>query len=580
MAVFTPTVRIIVNGEPVDASTTNGPISDLTQRTDWLYQQLQQLTVGRQILLAAQVLEAGLLPGMPVYYDDATSVFRAARATVDTNNLNLAAASSYWQGILLTLSGTVGSIVLVGEMELTPLEWSAVFEDTAFTPGDIYLSDVTPGRITLASGTTGVYIGNLRADGTMLVRPGGTDSFLEHVHYQRTLAGTPAGTVVDPVFNAPQVITAPNIALTGWLPANATYFPGFLVGVQIPTGAVYGYNIQQLSEASLREIFPVVPSDNSQFSQGGLILSDTRVITNNFGIWWMSSAYGDAPWPVDYSVSMTAPEITLWTTRLVAQEDLLSTLTNSVINTLAAGAIDPLAVAGIFSGNQADLQVTGTEGDLATGFKGDVTLTNLGVTAIRGGRGLAFAGTGGSVISGVKGLVDGSIDLELASDHLFTNLTVVGEKLVPVTTNGVSFGTPINLYGHRLGATVATDYIDFVVTGGVDLEAATDYYVIPVVIGAVNSLAGVVVARQVAIEFYRFANGAPASSTGLQLATNFNINTGTPGTVQNVVVGPFPAAVIQQNQTVIVRLKNSAGGSPLTPDTLRVISLRYRLQKV
>lgn len=580
MAIFTPTVRIIVDGEPVDAATTNGPISDLTQRTDWLYQQFQQLLAGSQLVLRAQPLAPGLVDGTPVYYDDTAAVFKAAQAAVDTDNLNLAADSSYWQGVLANVSGTVGDVVINGVFEMAPASWAAIFEDGVFAAGNIYLSAVTAGKVTLASNTTGVYIGNLRTDGTLNIRPGGVSAFLQHVHYERELSGNPAGTVVDPAFNAVQVVTAPNPALVGWLPANPTYFPGFVVGVQIPTGAKFGYNIQQSSETALREIFPVVPADNAQFSQGGLILPSTRVVTNNFGIWWMDDAYGTAPWPVDYNATSTSDPITLWTTRLIAEVDLVDTLVNAVISALGSGEIDSIAVARIFSGNQTDLEITGTEGNLANGFQGTVTITNRGVTSIRGGRGISFVGTSGDVTNGLRGTVDATVDLELAASHLYTNLTVPGDKLVPVTTNGVSAGTPINLYGHRLGATVATDYVDFVVTGGDDLEAATDYYVIPVIIACVDSPSGVVTARQVGINFYRYANGNPASTTGLQLQTNFFINTGTPGTIQNVVVGPFPAAVIRQNQTSIVRIVNSTGGSPLTADTLRIVSVRYRLQKV
>lgn len=580
MATFTPTVRVIVNGEPVDASTTNGPISDLTQRTDWLYQQIQQLLAGAQLIARSQALDPGLIDGTPVYYDNDTSTFKAAKASVDPDNLNLAGTASYWQGMLQNVNGTVGDVVLSGIFELTPVQWAPVFEDGVFAAGDLFLSATYAGKMTVASSTTGVYLGHMRPDGTFNVRPGGVNSFLQHVHYERTLSGNPAGTVVDPAFNGVQVVTAPNIALPGWLPATPVYFPGFVSGVQIPTGAKFGYNIQQAGETSLREIFPVVPADNSQFSQGGLILSGSQVVTNNYGIWWMDDAYGQAPWPVDYSVSATSAEITLWTTRLIAEVDLVGTIVNAVINTLASGAIDSVAVAKIFSGNQTDLEVVGTAGSLANGFQGTVTITNKGVTAIRGGRGLSFTGSSGDVANGLRGLVDGEVDLELAASHLYTNLTVPGDALVPVTTNGVAFGTPINLYGHRLGATVISDYIDFVVTGGMDLEPATDYYVIPVVIACVNSVVGVVTPKQVGMNFYRYANGDPASSLGLQLSTNFFINTGTPGTIQNIVVGPLAAGVIRQNQTTIIRIVNSTGGTPLTPDTLRVVSLRYRLQKV
>jgi len=580
MAVFTPTVRVIVNGEAVDAAVTNGPIADLTQRTDWLKEQINALVAGGQLVLRAQACLSGVLPGMPVYFDDTTNTFKPALADISTVDLNRASATSYWQGVAFNTAGTVTDVCLGGVLPLTALQWAAIFEDGIVTYGDIFLSEITAGKITVSPGDLGVYIGHLRSDNTLLVRLGSVGSFLEHVHYQRFLVGAPAGTVVDPAFNAIQVVTTPNAALQGWLPATPTYFAGYVVGVQIPTGAKFGYNIQNTAEADLREVFPVVPVDNAQLAQSGVIISTDTVVLNNYGIWWMDDTYGNAPWPVDYNVSAAAAEITLWTTRIIASASLVSLVETTVLNDLASGGIDPIAVARLFSADANSLGIAGTYGSALTGWRGAVTLINLGVTAFRPGRGISASGPSGDATLGWKGLIDAAIDLELPATHLWTEQLAVGDKLVLLTTNGAPTGTVIGLRGHRLGASLASDYIDFIIDAGDDLVAATDYQVVAVPFGCVDTILGSTVSRDIDIEFYRFAIGGAVSTTALQLITQFQMNQGTPGVLQSAVVGPFGGVVIQRNQQMLVRIRSNSGGNPLPPDQLRLTALRYRLIKV
>lgn len=573
--IWTPTVRTIADGLPVAASTDNGPISDLTNRTDWLKAQLAALDAGTQLVLREQTAESGLIPGTPVYLDKVTNTFKAAKVSIDGTTL-LAGASTFWQGMILTISGTTADILLFGQMSLTTLAWAPVFDNGIFADGEIYLSGTTAGKITTNPTTSAIYLGQMRSSGEFILRATDPNAFLDHVHYQRELVGDPAGTVVDPAFGAAQTISAPNATLQGWLPANATYFPGYVTGVQIPTGAVFGYNIQQTSESALRQIFPMLPSNNAQFSQDGVILSQDKIVVNEYGIWWMTNTYGNVPWPVDYAATSIASPITVWTTRIVASQTVLELLLNVLLTELEDGGIDTVAVRAIKSGAPDDLEVTGTTGNATDGWQGLVTITNKGVTGLRTGRGLALTATGGNAVNGWKGLIDLRTDLELPAAHLWTQLTAVGDKLALLTTNGVTFGSTIGARGHRLGSNAA-DFIDWLICAGNDLPAGVDHQVVLTIKACVDTVVGAPTPGDILVETYRWPVGAPVGTTTLVRQDDLSFLEGVPGQVQAVTLGPVVNLVVQAGDQLLVRIKNSTGGNPLAVDTFRQLSTTYQL---
>jgi hypothetical protein len=581
MATFVPTVRVIVDGTPVDAANTNGPIADLTQRTQWLKDQLLALQAGTQLILRNQTIDPAVIPGTPVYLDTATDTFKPAMAEVDTTNLNQASDRAFWQGIALTASGTVGDIVIGGDMVLPPATWAAAFDTGIFAAGDIFLGGVVPGKLSTSAGTAGIYLGHMRISGEMLVRLGNPGAFLEHIHLQRFLVGSPADSApTTPAVNTPQTIGTPDPSQQGWLPANATYFPGFVIGVQIPTGAVFGYNIQHPAETALRQVFPVLPPENAQFDQDGQVLSTDLVIINQFGIWWMDDSYGQAPWPVDYATSSTAPEITLWTTRLIAAASVVDLAVNELIAQLNAGLAADFSVTKLFTSDAGTIEIAASEGDGVTGYHGVVTLTPKAVNAARYRRGILIesASSLGDNTTGYKGIIDAEFNADLEAKHQFTLVTAAPQDtMAPVSTNGFSVGADIGLRGHRLGANVA-DFIDFLITGGRDLVVApAEYRLSPVFHFAVNTAAAVPVIRNFEVRFYRFKVGSPLSSTQLVKTVQVDAQTGVPGQLQTAALGPYADVVLQQNEHILVRIVNSTGGNPLPVDTLRVVSLYYGL---
>jgi hypothetical protein len=392
MASYPTTVRGVVNGQAVEASITNQSAQDLAERTDWLKEQLAAVSAGSQIVIRSQTVTSGLAVGTPVYLDVATSTFKAAVGDVDTSTYKTAAPQAMWQGVISAISGATGDVLMAGTMTQSTVAWAALFDAGVFVAGPVYLSEDTAGKLSPTPGDLGIYVGHLSASGTLLVRGAGNNPYLSHVHLQRTLLGKPAGTVVDPAPGGTHTVNTPNAGQQGWLPANNTYFTGYVVGVQIPTGAKFGYNIQHASEAALREIFPLVPTDNAQFSQTGLVLYSSTVVVNQYGIWWMDDTYSNAPWPVDYAATTTADDIVLWTSRLMAQQDIVAAVSAAIAEDVNA-TVSTYAASRIVAGD--GTAVTGSNSDV-NGAYGIVTVTNSGVTALKSGIGATvFSPTAG-----------------------------------------------------------------------------------------------------------------------------------------------------------------------------------------
>lgn len=574
MFVYPSTVPGVVNGSAVEASNTNQAAVALTQRTDWLRAQILALTAGTGLRLQAQTIEAGLPPGTPVYYDTTTLSYKAALAALDSSDFVTAAPSAVVEGIVLSLTGTVGTVLVNGLMQLTTVQWASVFDTGVFGAGEVFLSTTT-GKISLLPGVLGLSLGTMRPDGSFVFRPANPGAFLQHVHLQRFLTGEPAGTVVDPVFPNPQVVTTPNPAVQGWLPATPTYFPGFVVGVQIPTGAKFGYNIQHPSETALREIFPMLPPENAQFSQSGLVLSADKVVTNSYGIWWMDDAYGEAPWPVPYLG--TAPEITLWTSRLIADVSLSATITQSVLAALANGELANLGVTRAIPGDNS-ITITGPNGDIAGGFYGPVTFNNTGAKSVTPSAGIAAAGTLGTPTQR-RGAVTLRSIASRPAQFLHNKFTAPQtEALLPVTTNGVPVGVDIGLYGQALGPDT-TDFIDYVLMAGQEFAGAESISFTLDLALFVDDPAGVPTNKEINLLFYEFNDASPSSSASLIRTHAVTVQTGLPGQQQRITVPAFVDVQLSNtSRGWLLRFENGTGPSALAAGKLRIAGVVANLE--
>lgn len=395
---YPTSVRQIVNGADAEQSVFNAPIQDLTQRTDYLLSLVQNLTTGDATRLDGVTVDASVVPGTPVYLDVTDGIFKPALGALDANSgYSLAADSSLWRGIAYSVTGTTGTVITGGALTLTTLVWADVLESGSFAAGRYFLSETEAGKLTTDSGVLSIYVGDLTSDGVFVLAGQGISTFLNHVHASVTLTGHPAGNIVaDPGVNDPHVIDAPDAAEAGWLPANATYFPGFTEGLQIPTGAKFGYNIQHPDEVRLRSLFPPVPLESAQFALYGQVLDSTQIQVNSYGIWWMVDTYGDVPWASDYSTSGQAYDVTYWTVRIPSSTSFVDVVYDKLLLQL----LDDFDSIGVRS------LTTGASGYLTlSASKGAVEVNNDGVHALRGGHGIVATGTAGTAASGVRHII-------------------------------------------------------------------------------------------------------------------------------------------------------------------------------
>ncbi len=345
---FTSIVRQISNGEPVDGPTSNKSSVDLTQRTNHLKQLLDSLEAGQLLRVTNVVMESGLVVGTPVYLDSDNVFKKAVQALAEDAVGGAAAKTAYVFGMVLTKeTDTSGSIALVGRMtSLAETDWVSVIEGGVFAAGHYFLSGTTAGTITTNPGSLAVYVGQMLEDSTFLLRAA-PPVYGAHTHYEFTMVGDPAGTVVDPGVGVDQTIGTPNALARGWLPAEAPYFPV----EQIPVGAKFGYNLEYLDDATLKAAFPPIPLTGVEFIQGGIGLDASIVTVNEFGIWWMDNTYGNAPWPVDYAATLEAEEVIIWFSRLLYATDLavvshLELDPDSLLDIEILNAADQIASAG------------------------------------------------------------------------------------------------------------------------------------------------------------------------------------------------------------------------------------------
>lgn len=576
MAVYPPSIPGVVDGSPVAASNTNQAAVALAQRTEWLREQILALTVGTAMELKSQAVQAGLPIGTPVYFDNTTLSYKPAFAAVDNTDFVTASESAAVEGILIDVSGTVANLAIGGLVKLTTVQWAAVFDTGIFGSGAVFLSTLS-GKISLQPGALGIYLGNMRADGTLVFRAVNTGPFLQHIHLERFLSGNPAGTVVDPPPATPQTIAVPNPAAQGWLPATNVYFPGYVSGVQIPTGAQFGYNIQNPAEAALRDIFPMIPTTNAQFQQSGLILNADKVVVNEYGIWWMDNSYGNAPWPVDYTANLPAdaPEVTLWTSRLIADVSLSESISDEILNILRNGELATMAVTRAIPGDDT-LAIVGTGGDNIDGWVGPVTFTNTGVKRAVASGGIGVMGTLGTTPNW-RGVV--TLRSIAARPALFLHNKFTAPQLtdmLPVTTNGVPSGSDMTLYGHGLGPDIS-DFVDFVLTAGPEFAAGELLSFTLDLSLFVDLPTAAPTSRTVRLLYYSFDNASPASSTSLVRTESVTVTQGTPGVLQRISMPTFADVKLGSTKGWILRVQNGTGGTPLTLGALRVVNVSANL---
>lgn len=297
-------VRMVQNGDPVDANYTNKAPADLSARTEYLKARIEALAQGTALRIRQTSVDSAVKGGSAVYYDGNGPKFAPALASVDfgTGTTGNIAATSYVIGVVeKKYTATVADVVTAGCVAYDDV---SMVEDPSVS-GPRYLSTQTPGALVAYKPPFAIYVGFWMAEiQVLVVAPEMKDSIDGHTHYRFKLYSSPAGVANDPAYMDRVEIITPNPALPGWLPADHEVFGG-----SAPEGAKFGYNLSKHPE--LFAAFPPVPIESAYIDvyldgQGaGREFERVGVITNS-GLWWMRDDWGWGPWEID---TASVPEV-------------------------------------------------------------------------------------------------------------------------------------------------------------------------------------------------------------------------------------------------------------------------------
>lgn len=309
---FNRRVPHVAAGSPVSASNTGQATRVLEQRTNYLRDLLESIEAGRLLTLLNQTIDIDVQEGHAVYWDVESQSFKQALAAVendDETHTLQATASADCLGICVMKSGpTTGTIGNLGTIYLSSDAIANMIDGEPGT-GRYYLSASNAGKLVRQRPAVTVAVVNVlgpanacESGSWVYINPQMRDFIEDHVHYQIKLVNDVAGTHSPPDSGDTHVITSPNAALAGWLPAGHASFNG-----AAPTGAKFGYNLAAHEE--LDQVWPPIPLtaaileihqrdlDDAPTYISGLrrVPADYYKIDAN-GIWWMTDCYNHVPW--------------------------------------------------------------------------------------------------------------------------------------------------------------------------------------------------------------------------------------------------------------------------------------------
>jgi len=283
------------------AASVSGPDRELESNVQYLKAVFDAASLAEAMFLWHQTVHPDTKIGQPVYWNYTNSRFEPALAAVENVAGVVAAADSAdVAGIIYTKeSSTCAHILTLGTAEV------ALTEAVDGTPvaGRYYLSAADEGKLVAQSPPASVLVLRNLGDGRVMMMPSHRLFAQDHQHISLELAAVPAGdcAIIGP--GNVHVITTPNTAIAGWLPATHASFGG-----TAPAGARFGYNMA--ADAILSSLWPPIPIEavllemmrsdtvGGQRQVYGRVSSDLVQFDTN-GIWWMSNCYNEAPWPVD-----------------------------------------------------------------------------------------------------------------------------------------------------------------------------------------------------------------------------------------------------------------------------------------
>ena len=204
------------DGDSLNAGTLNVPISQLGERTEYLYARLKSLRdsgIMSSVILTDVMLSSkeGAEPvvGNVVYLDQERQVVSRAKATMSLYDDFKTADSALSIGILTRKDGNIGDVLIYGSMNLnpdgSPIYVSDIIESgETFRPGRYYLSANEAGKLTANPNGPLIYVCSIGGSvssmggfdsGIALVTPQFLDIGTSHIHRTAVLTARPAGTL-------------------------------------------------------------------------------------------------------------------------------------------------------------------------------------------------------------------------------------------------------------------------------------------------------------------------------------------------------------------------------------------------
>jgi len=254
---FQEIIRLIANGDPVDATSINTILRQLAGNAEYLKLLLDEALLGSVVMAREVTVKDTVSVGQPVYFNTTNQRFEPALASayVDgtTGQLTTADSTQVIGVCYYKHNSTNADILLHG---YASLDVSAAITGT--DAGLYYLSGANAGKLVLQKPPVTVPV--LFWDGVdkVYVNPNFNNAFLTHQHYKFTLLSAPAGGYAVPLDGSSVGLQDYDTSKEGWIPANDAVFGG-----SAPAGAKFGYN---LSASNLNNIWPPLPINSSTLS--------------------------------------------------------------------------------------------------------------------------------------------------------------------------------------------------------------------------------------------------------------------------------------------------------------------------
>lgn len=341
---FPNTVPKIPFAGNVDSRVINNATGELETRTNYLLEQLNEVTAGSALVASNEPCDAAVTAFSAVYWDAAAGAMAPTIAEVETapgGQIRAAPAAVHLGVAIAKYGSNACDVAMSGKITLTAAELATLINNEPPVSGILYLSALVDGKLTLNAPLAKVPVGYLVVPTSscdskyhLFLGAGCVDAIFAPTIREFRLSAVPAGGHVPPALGGLHSIISPDAELPGWLPANHPVF-----GAPAPLGAVFGYNMSQ--DLQLAAIWP--PSGDSLvldfYSRSDIGIVGLKRVPENYyivdatTIWWTTACYSQVPW--DFKLDTTVIPTPEEECDIVAPTQLIARFEKSVLDNSA-----------------------------------------------------------------------------------------------------------------------------------------------------------------------------------------------------------------------------------------------------